>query len=68
VVSNEYGIKEQASRTIIVETAAEPIRLRVLPDSGIPKTNPDGSASFVTTLEAEANLLAEVSNYSWEAT
>ena len=66
VVSNEYGIKEQVSRTITVETAAEPIWLLVLPDSGIPKINPDGSASFVTTLEAETNLPADVSNYSWD--
>lgn len=55
----------QAQDTITVNTAKveEPVRLTVLPSSGILSAV---TGAFKVTLEAEANLANPIANYSWD--
>ena len=67
VVSNAYGISEQASITISADPLVEPVRLIANPSSGIVMLRPGGSMNFETRLHAEASLPGDPVSYSWDA-
>jgi hypothetical protein len=60
------GLTAQAVITINTQSLAEPIRLTVIPNSGIPTIKPDGTTNFDATLEAEASPPHAVANYAWD--
>lgn len=66
VVSNAYGITEQAAISISADTTEEGLRVIAVPNSGVAMSRADGTSSFETTLQVDAYVTGTALSYTWD--
>jgi predicted secreted protein len=66
VISNEYGVTEQAAVSIGTNITDDDMRMIAVPNTGIPMTRSDGTTDFETSLQVDPSVTGSGLSYAWD--